>query len=43
MQPGEERIFQFSPEKIEQVEAEFNGKKSIRFKYTVIGERADNE
>lgn len=25
------------PEKIEHVEAEFNGKKSMRFRYTVIG------
>jgi hypothetical protein len=29
---------QFNPEKIEQVEAEFNGKKSMRFRYTVIEE-----
>jgi len=32
------KILQFSPEKIEQVEAEFNGKKSMRFRYTVMEE-----
>jgi hypothetical protein len=38
LQSGEKRMFQFFPEKIEQVEAEFNGKKSMRFRYTVIEE-----
>ena len=34
---------QFNPERIEQVEAEFNGKKSMRFRYTVIEEGSDHE
>jgi hypothetical protein len=38
LQPGEKKILQFFPEKIEQVEAEFNGKKCMRFRYTVIEE-----
>jgi hypothetical protein len=33
----------FNPEKIEQVDAEFNGKKSMRFRYTVIEEGSDQE
>lgn len=32
----------FNPEKIEQVEAEFNDKKSMRFRYTVIEEGDGN-
>jgi hypothetical protein len=36
--PGERKILKFNPERIEQVEAEFNGKKSMRFRYTVIEE-----
>jgi len=36
--PGEKKVLIFNPEKIEQVEAEFNGKKSMRFRYTVIEE-----
>jgi hypothetical protein len=36
--PGEKKTLTFNPEKIEQVEAEFNGKKSMRFRYTVIEE-----
>jgi hypothetical protein len=37
LQPGEKKVFSFVPEKTEQVEeAEFNGKKSLRFRYTVI-------
>jgi len=35
LQPSEKRILQFNPEKIEQVQAEFNGKKSQRYRYTV--------
>src|SRR5215204_6541077 len=35
LQPSEKRVIQFNPEKIEQVEAEFNGKKSQRYRYTV--------
>lgn len=31
----EKKILQFDPEKIEQIEAEFNGKKSMRLRYTV--------
>jgi hypothetical protein len=34
---------QFNPEKIEQVEAEFNGKKSMRFRYTVMEEGSNQE
>jgi hypothetical protein len=41
--PGEKRVLTFNPEKIEQVEAEFNGKKSMRFRYTVIEEGSDQE
>jgi len=40
---GEKKVLQFNPEKIEQVEAEFNGKKSMRFRYTVIEEGTDQE
>jgi hypothetical protein len=29
------KVYKFDPEKIEQVEAEFNGKKSQRYRYTV--------
>src|SRR5918999_2270331 len=36
--PGEKKVLTFNPEKIEQVEAEFNGKKSMQFRYTVIEE-----
>src|SRR5215213_1694991 len=45
IEPGQKKILKFNPEKIEQVEAEFNGKKSIRFRYTVIeeGNSADEE
>jgi hypothetical protein len=35
LQPGEKKILTFVPEKTEQVQAEFNGKKSLRFRYTV--------
>jgi hypothetical protein len=35
IQPGEKRILQFNPEKIEQIEAEFNGRKTHRYQYTV--------
>lgn len=35
LQLDEKKILQFNPEKIEQIEAEFNGKKSMRFRYTV--------
>ena len=28
VEPGEKKVLQFNPEKIEQVEAEFNGKKA---------------
>jgi hypothetical protein len=35
LQPNERRVYQFNPEKIEQVETEFNGKKSLRYRYTV--------
>ncbi|HZB74446.1 MAG TPA: hypothetical protein VE378_06850 [Nitrososphaeraceae archaeon] len=35
--------FQFDPERLEQVEAEFNGKKSIRFRYTVKEDGIETE
>jgi hypothetical protein len=35
LQPSERKVYRFNPEKIEQVQAEFNGKKSIRYRYTV--------
>jgi hypothetical protein len=35
LEPSEKRVLEFNPEKIEQVEAEFNGKKSQRYRYTV--------
>ena len=38
LQPGEKKVLQFVPEKTEQVQAEFNGKKSLRFRYTVMEE-----
>ena len=41
--PGEKKVLQFVPEKIEQTEAEFNGKKSLHFRYTVIEEGSDQE
>jgi hypothetical protein len=45
VQPGEKRVLLFVPEKTEQVQAEFNGKKSLRFRYTVIedGSSGDQE
>ena len=43
LQQDEKKILQFFPEKIEQVEAEFNGKKSMRFRYTVIEEGSSNQ
>jgi len=43
MQPGEKKVLLFVPEKTEQVEADFNGKKSLRFRYTVIEEGSDQE
>ncbi|MGC2570592.1 MAG: hypothetical protein WA364_03700 [Candidatus Nitrosopolaris sp.] len=33
--PSEKRVLEFNPEKIEQVEREFNGKKTQRYRYTV--------
>ena len=38
IEPGQKKILKFDAEKIEQVEAEFNGKKSMRFRYIVIEE-----
>jgi hypothetical protein len=35
LDPGEKRILRFDVEKIEQVEAEFECKKSIRYQYIV--------
>jgi hypothetical protein len=41
--PGEKKVLAFNPEKIEQVEAEFNGKKSMRFRYTVMEDGNSDE
>ena len=41
IQPGEKTVLQFNPEKMEQTEAVFNGKKTQRYQYTVID--PDNE
>jgi hypothetical protein len=41
--PGEKKMLIFNPEKIEQVEAEFNGKKSMRFRYTVMEDGNSDE
>jgi hypothetical protein len=43
LQPGEKKVLQFVPEKTEQVQAEFNGKKSLRFRYTVIEEDSGDQ
>jgi hypothetical protein len=43
LQPGEKKILEFFPEKIEQVQADFNGKKSMRFRYTVVEEGSTNQ
>jgi hypothetical protein len=43
LQAGEKKVLLFVPEKIEQVEADFNAKKSLRFRYTVIEEGSDQE
>jgi hypothetical protein len=36
-------VLTFNPEKIEQVETEFNGKKSMRFRYTVTEDGNSDE
>jgi hypothetical protein len=41
--PGEKKALAFNPEKINQVEAEFNGKKNMRFRYTVMEEGNGDE
>jgi hypothetical protein len=43
LQPSEKRVLQFDPEKIEQVEAEFNGKKTMRYRYTVTEPNNDSQ
>jgi DNA topoisomerase IA len=43
LQSGEKKILQFNPEEIEQVEAEFNEKKSKRLKCTLIDEEKSNQ
>ena len=43
MQPGEKKVLQFVPEKTEQVQAEFNGKKSLRFRYIVIEDGSNDD
>src|SRR5687768_18610242 len=42
LQPSERRTLKFNPEKIDQVEAEFNGRKSIRYRYTVTESNSGN-
>jgi hypothetical protein len=43
LQSGEKKILQFNPEEIEQIEAEFNEKKSVRLKCTLIDEEKSNQ
>lgn len=43
LQPGEKKVLQFVPEKTEQVQAEFNGKKNLHFRYIVMEEGSDQE
>ena len=40
---SENKVYQFNPEKIQQVEAEFNGKKSQRYRYAVIDPNNSNQ
>lgn len=41
---GEKRVLTLDPEKIEQVETEFNGKKSMRFRYSgEVTEEGNND
>jgi hypothetical protein len=42
LQSGEKKVLLFVPEKTEQVESEFKGKKSLRFRYTVFEVDGDN-
>jgi hypothetical protein len=43
LQPGEKKVLLFVPEKTEQIDADFNGKKSLRFRYAVLEEDSDQE
>jgi hypothetical protein len=43
LQPGEKKVLKFVPEKIEQTEGEYDGKKSLRFRYTVVEDGSDQE
>ena len=43
LQPGEKRVLLFVPEKTEQVETEFKGQKSLRFRYTVIEDESSED
>ncbi|MGB6591745.1 MAG: hypothetical protein WBE68_09595 [Candidatus Nitrosopolaris sp.] len=43
IQPSEKRVLEFNPEQIEQVEAEFSGKKTQRYRYTVTDPNNDNK
>jgi hypothetical protein len=43
IEPSEKRVLEFDPEKIEQVEAEFNGKKSQRYRYAVTDPNNGNK
>ena len=42
LQPGEKTVLEFNPEKIEQTEAEFNGRKTQRYQYTVTEPNSDS-
>jgi hypothetical protein len=43
LQPGEKTIWYFDAEKMETVESEFNGKKTIRYQYTVADPNTSEE
>jgi hypothetical protein len=43
LQPGEKKVLQFNPEKVEVIEADFDGKKSKRVNYTVIDPKEASE
>lgn len=43
IEPSEKRVLEFNAEKIEQVEAEFSGKKTQRYRYTVTDPSNDSK
>ena len=43
LQPGEKRVLLFNPEKIQQVEAEFSGRKTMRYRYTVTEPNSEDQ